>query len=53
MFLLEAGAPVRLNPRLNFCADCLDAHRLEMAAAGRCMPSWLVEVLHKESTHAA
>lgn len=53
VFVIEAGAPVRLNPRLNFCADCLDQHRREMAAAARCRPAWLVEVLPKETTHAA
>lgn len=41
--LLVAGEPARFDPALNFCRDCVPAHRQAMQARHTCNPRWLRE----------
>lgn len=50
VLLIQAGQPVRFNPRFNFCADCDRKHKRAMKAADKCRPEWLAD---KETSHAA
>ena len=53
VLVLEPGKPARMRASFDFCAECIERHRVAMTQAGKCRPSWLIDTLPKETTHAA
>lgn len=42
--LIEAGQPVRFNPKFDVCSDCDDRHAAQMGRQGKCKPRYLIEL---------
>ncbi|HEY0955794.1 MAG TPA: hypothetical protein VGE36_13600 [Roseateles sp.] len=42
--LIEAGEPVRFNPRFDICGDCDDRHAAQMKRKGNCQPKYLINL---------
>ena len=45
VLLVEQGKP-RLNPAMNFCADCTREYAASQERRGKCRPSWVADQLN-------